>query len=265
EPLAISYLQILGIMIPSTFIALMVGAVVANAKSATLERVEKHAHTEKAIPNESKARLSLFLFVTSILIIVLYATLTSKNMGLLTDPPISTNQTIMAVMLTCGLIIMLTCGPNVKQIPAMGTFKAGTTAAVCVLGVAWLGDTFIGHNLEEIKLVAGEALQNAPWTLSIVMFLGSILMYSQAATTIALMPAAISMGVDEVGLLAAFAATSALFVLPTYPTLLAAVEMDDTHSTKIGNYVVDHSFILPGLATVAVSVLLVFMIGGAVL
>jgi len=61
---------------------------------------------------------------------------------------------------------------------------------------------------------------------------------------------------------ASFAAVSALFVLPTYPTLLAAVEMDDTGSTRIGKYVFNHPFFIPGVVTIASAVALGFTFGG---
>jgi len=89
-----------------------------------------------------------------------------------------------------------------------------------------------------------------------------MLLYSQAATTKALMPAALAMGVSPTAAIAAFAAVSALFVLPTYPSLIAAVEFDDTGSTRVGKYVFDHPFLIPGTCTIAFAVALGFVFGG---
>ena len=61
---------------------------------------------------------------------------------------------------------------------------------------------------------------------------------------------------SPVAAIASFGAVSALFVLPTYPTLLAAVEFDDTGSTRIGKYVFDHPFIIPGVIAISLSVIL---------
>ena len=101
--------------------------------------------------------------------------------------------------------------------------------------------------------------------LAITLFFASMLLYSQGATTAALMPAALAIGVAPLTAIASFSAVSALFVLPTYPTLLAAVEMDDTGSTRIGKWVFNHPFFLPGLTTVVVSVILGFVFGGLIL
>jgi len=98
-----------------------------------------------------------------------------------------------------------------------------------------------------------------------VLFFASTLLYSQAATTKALMPAALMLGVSPLAAVASFAAVSALFVLPTYPTLLAAVEMDDTGSTRIGKFVFNHSFIIPGLLAIAFSVAFGFLFGSLIL
>jgi len=101
--------------------------------------------------------------------------------------------------------------------------------------------------------------------LSVVLFFASMLLYSQAATTKALLPAALALGISPTAAVASFAAVSALFVLPTYPTLLAAMEFDDTGSTRIGKYVFDHPFIIPGVLTIALSVLLASLIGPLVI
>lgn len=136
---------------------------------------------------------------------------------------------------------------------------------VCVLGVAWLGDTFVSSHIGEIKEFSAEILAQYPWMLAIVLFFASMLLYSQGATTTALMPAALAIGVAPITAVASFAAVSALFVLPTYPTLLAAVEMDDTGSTRIGNLVFNHPFFIPGVATITTSVALGFVFGGIIL
>jgi anaerobic C4-dicarboxylate transporter DcuA len=145
------------------------------------------------------------------------------------------------------------------------TFKSGMSACVCVLGVAWLGTTFVAAHLEEINVIAGNLLETKPWLLAVVLFFAAMLLYSQAATTRALMPAALALGVSPVAAIAAFAAVSALFVLPTYPTLLAAVEFDDTGSTRIGKYVFDHPFIIPGILAISLSVTLAFLIAPLVI
>ena len=104
-----------------------------------------------------------------------------------------------------------------------------------------------------------------PWLLAVVLFFAAALLYSQAATAKALMPAALVIGVSPLTALAAFPAVSALFVLPTYPTLLAAVEMDDTGSTRIGRFVFDNPFIIPGVVNITLSIVLAYAFGAVLL
>ena len=78
-------------------------------------------------------------------------------------------------------------------------------------------------------------------------------------------PDAVMLGVSPLTAVASFAAVSALFVLPTYPTLLAAVEMDDTGSTRIGKYVFNHAFLIPGVIAITLCVVLGFIIGSVLL
>lgn len=146
------------------------------------------------------------------------------------------------------------------QWPSAEHYYQGMSASVCVLGVAWLGTTFVSAHIEEINVFAGALLESTPWLLAVVLFFASMLLYSQAATTRALMPAALALGVSPEAAIASFAAVSALFVLPTYPTLLAAIEFDDTGSTRLGKYVFDHPFLIPGVVTTTLAVTFGFLL-----
>lgn len=275
EPLGVSYLQLLAVAIPSTILACLVGAIVANKLGKPLaedpeyqKRVAAGSIKQKKKEHHEdpkSAKWAVGIFGIAILIIVTYASLISKKVGLIPDPTIGRNHAIMAIMLLAAMIIALVCKIKLNDVTNMSTFKSGMSAAICVLGVAWLGDTFVSNHIIEIKEAAGGILNQYSWMLAIVLFLASMLLYSQAATTSALMPAALALGVSPVAAIASFAAVSALFVLPTYPTLLAAVEMDDTGSTKIGKYVFNHSFIIPGVVTIASSVIFGFILGGLIL
>ncbi|MDN6310393.1 MAG: anaerobic C4-dicarboxylate transporter [Flavobacteriaceae bacterium] len=275
EPFGVSYLQLLGVAIPTTFLAVMGGAFVSNLMEKPLDKdpiyLKREAkglvkHLDKNQHEDSKgAKYSVGIFLIAIIIVVAYATLTSENIGVITNATISRNQAIIAIMLMAAAAITLVCKINIGQVTNMSTFKSGMSACVCVLGVAWLGDTFVSNHIEEIKEAAGGLLNDYSWLLAVILFFASMLLYSQAATTVALMPAALSLGVAPIAAIASFAAVSALFVLPTYPTLIAAVEMDDTGTTRIGKYVFNHSFLIPGVVTIALSVIFGFVIGGIIL
>ena len=261
--------------IPSTLLAVVLASLVTNRLGKDLDADE--AYQQRLARGEIQfrertefvaapgARRSVLVFLAGIVLVMGYATAVSENVGLISDPALPRNDAILVIMLTVATVITLTCKVSTAKILEMSTFRSGMSACVCVLGVAWLGDTFVQHNLEAIQSVAGDVLAAQPWMLAVVLFFASALLYSQAATAQALIPAALALGVSPLTAVASFAAVSALFVLPTYPTLLAAVELDDTGSTKIGRYVFNHPFIVPGTLTIALAVTFGFIIGGLLL
>lgn len=216
-------------------------------------------------PVDPVGRRSVALFLAGIVLVVGYATAISENVGLITDPTLPRNEAIITIMLAIGTVIVLMAKFDPARILKSQVFQSGMSATVCILGVAWLGTTFVNAHIEQIQTLAGDILSEQPWTLAIVLLFASALLYSQAATTKALMPAALALGVGPLGAIAAFPAVSALFILPTYPTLLAAVEMDDTGSTRIGKFVFNHPFMIPGLINITLAVGFGFLFGSLIL
>lgn len=280
EPQGVGYLDLLAIAIPSTFIACMLTAFVmtmvdkANPRSALefdpvyQDRLARGLVTlrgEQKLEIKPGAKVSVLIFVIGLFAVMGYATAISEKVGLVTDPVMGRDQAIIAIMLTIAALIVVVCKVQPGDILGASTFKSGMSASICVLGVAWLGTTFVTANQEAIEGFAGDLLRQQPWMLAVVLFFASALLYSQAATTKALMPAALALGVAPAAAVAAFPAVSALFVLPTYPTLLAAVQMDDTGSTRIGKAVFNHPFLLPGVLAITFAVSLGFVFSALII
>lgn len=211
------------------------------------------------------SKRSVLIFLAGLVAVLGYATAISEKVGLVTEPVMTRDAAIISIMLTVATLVVLACKVQPSEILSASTFKSGMSASICVLGVAWLGTTFVTAHEGDITDVAGDLLNSQPWTLAVVLFFASALLYSQAATTKALLPTALAIGVSPLAAIAAFPAVSALFVLPTYPTLLAAVEMDDTGTTSIGRYVFNHPFLLPGVINITIAVGLGFLFGSMVL
>ena len=282
EGKGVDYLELLAVVIPSTFIACMATAAImllidklrGTSSLADLPEYQKRLAAGQVAPTGKSegrelgryAKRSVLIFLIGLVAVMTYATLISDKVGLIKEPVLGRNDAIIAIMLTVGMLIVITCKvlPS-KIINVSSVFKSGMSAVVCVLGVAWLGTTFVKAHEEAIMSFAGGLLKSQPWTLAVVLFFASALLYSQAATTKALMPTALAIGVAPLTAVASFAAVSALFVLPTYPTLLAAVEIDDTGSTKIGRYIFNHPFFVPGALNIAIAVALGFAFGAVIL
>ncbi len=279
EKVGLDYIHLLMVAIPSSFLAVMLAAFITNFLGKDLkddpeyqERLAKGLAKDVSATDEverkeitPQAKRSVLIFGLSIVCVLSYAIVISPSVGLVREPVIGRDHAIITFMLTAAALITLFCKVEAKNILNAATFKSGMSACICVLGVAWLGTTFVAAHLEEINVFAGNLLESKPWLLAVVLFFASMLLYSQAATTKALMPAALALGVTPLAAVAAFPAVSALFVLPTYPTLLAAIEFDDTGSTRVGKYVFDHPFLIPGTCTIVFAVILGFVFGGLIL
>ncbi|MXP56766.1 anaerobic C4-dicarboxylate transporter [Pantoea sp. Mhis] len=276
EPYGINYLTLLCVSLPSTMISIFLAAMVTNFLGKDLK--DDHVYQAQLLKGEISSRktrkvyevkphagLAVLLFLIGIFSVMLYCTFTSENIELISNPILSRNEAITVFMFTVATLICIFCKIDTSSIIDASTFKSGMSACVCIMGVAWLGDTFIQAHLNNLKLFASHILQSYPWMLALILFFASTLLYSQAATTKALMPAALTLGLSPITVVASFSAVSALFILPTYPTLLAAVEIDDTGSTKIGNYIFNHSFIIPGILSIIFSVIFGFLFANIIL
>lgn len=273
EPLGWSYPALLGIWLITTFAGCMVTAFIMTLISdMKLENDPVYRERLAAglieapkgeIVKELKpfAKRSVGIFLLGVIAVVLYASAISPAVGLIKPVIVPRDAAIMSIMLAIGTIITMTCKIQIGNVASTSVFKSGMVACVCVLGVAWLGDTFVSGHVAEIKALAASSVSQYPALLAVVFFLAAMLLYSQAATAKAITPSIIaSLGItaanpgDSYMLVACFAAVSALFVLPTYPTLLGAVQMDDTGTTRIGKYVFNHAFFIPGVLAIVFSV-----------
>ena len=219
----------------------------------------------------SSAKLSVWIFLIGVIAVVCYASAISPAIGLIKPVIVTRDAAIMSLMLTVGALITVFCKVKLGDIASTSVFKSGMVACICVLGVAWLGDTFVSGHTAQIKAFASETISQYPALLAVVFFLAAMLLYSQAATAKAITPTVVAaLGITAAHpdnaymLVACFAAVSALFVLPTYPTLLGAVQMDDTGTTRIGKWVFNHSFFIPGVLAIFFSVALGFVVCGFV-
>ncbi|WP_104722216.1 anaerobic C4-dicarboxylate transporter [Helicobacter mesocricetorum] len=303
EPLGWSYPVLLGIWIPTTFIACMLTAFILTIFSNLdlskdpiyQERLSKGLVKAPSSTQNTElkkgAKLSVFIFLIGVLAVVFYATTISDVVrlpmlnyvnSLITDNSdlailasivksyidpviVPRDAAIMSFMLSVATLIVIFCKIEPGKIADTSVFKSGMVACVCVLGVAWLGNTFVEGHIETIKDLASTWVGRIPSLLAVVFFFAAMLLYSQAATAKAITPAVIAaLGIsatnpgDSYILVASFAAVSALFVLPTYPTLLGAVQMDDTGSTRLGKYIFNHAFLVPGVLAILFSVVLGF-------
>ena len=261
--------QILLICVPSTLIAVLIAAFVQLRVGRELKDDPEYqrrlqagevappsrqgtANTVGVTTLKPGAKASAFIFFGGVALIVLAGifpalrTIPGKAAApLVVSMPIA----IAIIMLAVAAIILAVTRAPVAEVPRCKTCQSGITAIIGILGLAWLGETFISANQEIIIGSLSSMAKAAPWTFSIGLFVASMLLYSQAATARALMPLGLSLGIPAASLVGMFPAVNGYFFIPNYGTLIAAMQFDRSGTTRIGKYLLNHSFMLPGLIT----------------
>lgn len=187
-------------------------------------------------------------------IIVILAACPQLRPGFDADSPVNTRDIIIICMLAVACLMMVLCGTSTDAIVLASTFRSGVSSLAVILGIVTLGTTFIDAYLAKIRGIAGDILRAYPVLLALVLFGTYALLYSQSTTTPLIIPLAIALGAPIWTILASYVAVTKVFVLPTYPTSLAAMEFDTAGTTRVDKYILSHPFTLPRLGGVIADV-----------
>lgn len=278
--MGVSLPQMMLVMIPSTFIAVIIGSITVfkkgkeladdpiyqqrlkDGKIVALEGLVKP--DKKTLKNAKGATYMFFFAIVLIVIIGMFPELrpTYEWMvdGELTEGQIGMGPAIMIIMLAIGGFIMIIFKADASKAVGGSVMKSGIVALISILGIAWLGSSFFEGNRPVIVESISNAIEGYQWVFGFGLFALSIMLFSQAATVVTLMPVGLALGLDAELLLALYPAVNGFFVLPTYGTILAAISFDQTGTTKIGNRLINHSFMVPGLVTTFSAVLIALII-----
>lgn len=266
--------QILSVSVPATFCGVVVAGLWSLRRGKDLDKdeefqkklkdPEQRAYIYEEQQGESVANAKLpksaykatFIFLTGIVIIALFGSFPKELLPLVPNAkgawlPLSMTPTIQLCMLVIAAVILLVCKVKVNDVTNGSVFKSGMVAVVSVYGVAWMAETYFGAYLPGMKKALGNIVLQYPWTYAVVLFLISKLVNSQAAALAIVVPMALSVGVQPLIIISFISACYGYFVLPTYPSDLACIGFDRSGTTRIGKFVINHSFILPGLIGVA--------------
>lgn len=162
-------------------------------------------------------------------------------------------HTIEIVMLSAGALIMLLCKPDGTAVTKGSVFHAGMRAVIAIFGIAWLGDTLMQAHIVEVKDSVKYLVETAPWAFAFALFALSVLVNSQGATVATLFPLGIALGIPAPILIGTFVAVNGYFFIPNYGPIIASIDFDTTGTTRIGKFIFNHSFMLPGLLSMAFS------------
>ena len=199
-----------------------------------------------------RAKASVYLFCVALLAIVLLAAFGYKAVKM--------NLVIQIIMLTVAALMILTCKARPSKAVSGAVFKSGMVAVVAIYGIAWLADTYFANYTAQMQEALGGIVSRYPWAIALVFFAVSVLINSQGAVVVSMLPLAYSLGIPGVILLGVFPSVYGYFFIPNYPSDIATVNFDRSGTTRIGKYLINHSFMMPGLVSVGVSTLVGLMI-----
>ena len=267
----ITLFDILKITIPATILGVLVGALCSMRVGKELvddpeyqkRMAEGYFDGRKVkiddVKNKRHAMLSVLIFILATAFIVLFGSFEGMRPSFLVGGETVTlgmSSIIEIIMLSTAAIILLVTKTDGIKATQGSVFPAGMQAVIAIFGIAWMGDTFLNGNMAQLTASIEGVVRQMPWLFGIALFVMSILLYSQAATVRALVPLGIALGISPYMLIAMFPAVNGYFFIPNYPTVVAAINFDRTGTTRIGKYILNHSFMMPGIVSTVVAIAL---------
>ncbi len=265
--------QILGVTIPATMIGLFFSALITNKLGKELKddpqfqrRMQDPEYHRKMEETASVAvatlkpgaKISVFLFLLGAVMVVILGAFPALRPQF-NGTAMAMAHTIEIIMLTVAALIVWLAKADVGEASRGDVFVAGMRAIIAIFGIAWLGDSFFDAHDVLLKGSITDLVHTAPWAFAIALFVLSVMVNSQGATVSTLMPLGVALGLPLASLVAMFPAVNGYFFVPNYGPMIASIDFDSTGTTRIGKYVFNHSFMLPGLMAIVFSVLAGFV------
>ena len=269
--------NILMVCIPATLIGVIVGAIAVSFMGVPLEKdpeylrrlregvLDAGGKSEEALSPQAakRAKTSVIVFLIGVLSIVLFGSIDSLRPTFTVNGQLiklGMTQVIEIVMMSTAGLMLIFAKADINKAVKGSVFIAGMQAVIAIFGIAWMGDTFFAGNIEFFKTHIEQIVTQYPFLFSVALFVMSVLLFSQAATVRTLYPLGIALGIHPMAMVAMFPAVNGYFFIPNYPTVVAAINFDRTGTTRIGKYVLNHSFQLPGFVATIVAIAVGYLI-----
>lgn len=208
-----------------------------------------------------EAKRAVYVFMLALGVIVMLSVLQIFGINILPSwdgKPLKMNIVIQIVMISAAALMIIFCRAEPKKAVAGPVWQSGMVAVVAIYGIAWMADTYFTNYMPEIQAMLEDIVKSHPWTIAIVFFLVSVLINSQGAVVVSMLPLAYSLGIEGPVLLGVLPSVYGYFFIPNYPSDIATVNFDRSGTTIIGKYLLNHSFMMPGLICVFVSTIVAY-------
>lgn len=210
-----------------------------------------------------EAKRAVYVFMLALGVIVMLSVLQIFGINILPSwdgKPLKMNLVIQIVMISAAALMIIFCRAQPKKAVAGPVWQSGMVAVVAIYGIAWMADTYFSNYMPEIQAMLEDIVKSHPWTIAIVFFLVSVLINSQGAVVVSMLPLAYSLGIEGPILLGVLPSVYGYFFIPNYPSDIATVNFDRSGTTIIGKYLLNHSFMMPGLICVFVSTIVAYVL-----
>ena len=277
----VSIPQVLMVTLPACIIGLLCASLASYKRGKDLDK-DPEFLARKADPKIHKymygntvttldmeisrtAKASVFIFLGALLVIIAFAfcqmfhTADGRTVAQAINLP-KMNICIQIIMLVAAACNIIFCKVNLPNTVSGSVWKSGMVAVIAIYGIAWLADTYFGNYLDQMKIMLTDVVTRAPWSIAFVFFMVSVLINSQGAVVVAMLPLAYELGIPGAVLLGVLPSVYGYFFIPNYPSDIATVNFDRSGTTVIGKYLLNHSFMMPGLICVTVSTIIGYLI-----
>ena len=275
----INNLQVIAITIPACLCGLMAAALCSYKRGKDLDKdpvfqerkanpkMYKYMYGETASVLDKEvtksAKISVYIFLGALLVITLYSFFQIIGCDIrptVNGKPIGMNIIIQIVMITAAALMIIIAKANPRQAIIGNVWQSGMVAVIAIYGIAWLADTYFGNYLPQMQDSLEGIVSKYPWAISLIFFAVSVLVNSQGAVVVAMLPLAYSLGIPGPVLLGVLPSVYGYFFIPNYPSDIATVTFDRSGTTRIGKYLLNHSFMMPGLVSVITSTIVATLI-----
>ncbi len=275
----INNLQVIAVTIPACLCGLMAAALCSYKRGKDLDKdpvfqerkanpkMYKYMYGETASVLDKEvtksAKMSVYIFLGALLVITLYSFFQIIGHDIrptVNGKPIGMNIIIQIVMITAAALMIIIAKANPRQAIIGNVWQSGMVAVIAIYGIAWLADTYFGNYLPQMQDSLEGIVSKYPWAISLVFFAVSVLVNSQGAVVVAMLPLAYSLGIPGPVLLGVLPSVYGYFFIPNYPSDIATVTFDRSGTTRIGKYLLNHSFMMPGLVSVITSTIVATLI-----
>ena len=272
----VSIPQVLMVTIPACLIGLLFAALASYRRGKDLDKdpefqkrisdpaVREYVYGSDATTLDKvidrNAKNAVYIFLAAILVIVglAFCQMILSKEALERLPKM--NIAIQIIMLTATALMIIFCKVDIKGAASGSVWRSGMVAVVAIYGIAWMADTYFGNYLDQIKEMLTGIVTQYPWSIALVFFLVSVLINSQGAVVVSMLPLAYSLGIPGAVLLGVLPSVYGYFFIPNYPSDIATVNFDRTGTTVIGKYLLNHSFMMPGLVSIIVATIVGYLI-----